>query len=428
MDEIMNEKNLTRRRFIERSLAAGTAAGLASATLPASSYLKVVGASDRIRIGQLGCGGRNRWHTQWVKNVAGQGEAEVVAACEIWKQQRESMAAHIHRRFGEKPRLYASCDDLLGDKGIDALIIATPDHQHCAQLSAAVKAGKDVYIEKPIARTLDELDEAREAVASAKAVVQHGTQGRSSPGAAALRELIRSGKLGRLFRVESTETAYEPYWNHYPKPESESDTNWKAFLHNRPDRPFDPDQHGSWMGYHEFSSGPIGGWMSHFSDFVHTATGCGFPTQAIAHGGIYAPTSDRRRTAPDTVTCVLSYAEGFVTEFTTHFGSSVDNESTTFFFERGVVRSAFGHNPRQPVVSGDGSDHPGRPREDRPLELPPVTDHMLNWLECIRTREQPAASMDAGYMQGVAVVMGDLAYVTGKKVLFDPGKRELRTV
>jgi predicted dehydrogenase len=234
--------------------------------------------------------------------------------------------------------------------------------------------------------------------------------------------------MGKLFRVESTETAYAPYWNHYACPEKESDTNWKAFLHNRSDRPFDPDQHGSWMGYHDFSSGPIGGWMSHFSDFVHAVTGCGFPLHATAHGGIYAPTTDRRRSAPDTMTAVLEYPEGFVTHFSTHFGSSVDNETTIYFFEKGTVRTAFGHNPGEPVVSGEGSDHPQRPRERKPLELPAVQDHMLNWLECIRTRGRPAADMDAGYKQGVAVVLGDAAYVTGRRVAFDPAKREVRAV
>ncbi|MBI4605096.1 MAG: Gfo/Idh/MocA family oxidoreductase [Planctomycetes bacterium] len=416
----MEPRRVTRRRFVQSTLALGAAG------LTAAAYGRAAGAADRIRIGQIGCGGRNRWHTQWVKNVAVQANAAVVAACDVWKQQLESMASHIKRRFDLDPKLYADHRKLLEDNDIDAVIIATPDHQHCGQLIDAVQAGKDAYIEKPIAMDMDELNRAYDAVVAAKAVVQHGTQGRSSPGAAACRALHASGKMGRLFRVESTETAYAPYWNHYARPEKESDTDWKAFLYNRPHRPFDPDQHGSWMGYHDFSSGTIGGWMSHFSDFVHAATGCGFPVSAVAHGGIYAPTSDRRRTAPDTVTVVLDYPEGFVTHFSTHFGSAVDNETTVFFFEKGVVRTAFGHNPGEPVVSGEGSDHAERPREKKALELPQTQDHMLNWLECIRTRKAPAADMDAGYKQGVAVVLGDIAYVTGRKALFDPSKRDVR--
>ena len=424
----MPSENLTRRRFIKKGIAAGAAASIVYTSLDASAHARAPGANDRIRIGQVGCGGRNRWHTESVKNVAPEANAQVIAACDIWKPQLESMAPHIKRRFEVEPKLYTDYRKMLDDKDIDALIIATPDHQHCGQLLDAVKAGKDVYIEKPIAMEMDELNKAYDAVKASKAVVQHGTQGRSSPGTAALRALFQSGSMGKLFRVESTETAYSPYWNFYPKPEKESDTDWKAFLYNRADRPFDPDQHGCWMGYHDFSSGPIGGWMSHFSDFVHGVTGCGFPLRAVAHGTIVAPTTDKRRTAPDTVTVCLDYPEGFVTHFTTHFGSSVDNETTTYFFEKGTVRTAFGHNPGEPVVSGEGSDHKERPREKKVLAVPQTQDHMLNWLECIRTRKLPAADMDAGYKHGVAVVMGDVAYVTGRKVAFDPAKREVRPV
>ncbi len=422
----MSQDSLTRRRFLKNSLAAGAAAGFISTGLEAAAYARAPGANERIRIGQIGCGGRNRWHTQWVKNVSEQANAAIAAACDVWKQQVDSMGYHIKLRFGIDPKLHRDYRKLLEDKDLDAVIIATPDHQHCGQLIDAVQAGKDVYIEKPIAMEMGELNRAHDAVKASKAVVQHGTQGRSSPGTAACRALYQSGRLGKLFRIESTETGYFPYWNHYPRPEKESDTDWKAFLYNRPERPFDPDQHGSWMGYHDFSSGPIGGWMSHFIDFVHAVTGCGFPLYAVAQGGIYAPTTDRRRTAPDTVTVVLEYPEGFATHFTTHFGSGVDNETTIFFFEKGVVRTAFGHNPGEPVVSGEGSEHPERPKEKKALELPPTQDHMLNWLECIRTRKTPSADMEAGYRQGVAVILGDAAYVSGRKMAFDPAKREVR--
>jgi predicted dehydrogenase len=419
---------VTRRSFLKDGIAAGAAAGIAVAGLEASAYGRAVGANERIHIGQIGCGGRNRWHTQWVKNVAEAANAEVMAAADIWKQQLESMSRHIKLRFGGEPKLFRDYRKLLEDKDVDAVIIASPDHQHCGQLIDAVRAGKDAYVEKPIAVDLEPLNKAYDAVKETKRVVQHGTQGRSTPGTAALRSLIKSGAMGKLFRVESTETAYTPYWNFYAAPEKEEDTIWKEFLYGKPDRPFDPDQHAAWMGYHDFSSGTIGGWMSHFIDFVHGVTGCGFPRYAISQGGIYAPTSDRRRTAPDNVDVSLEYAEGFVTHFTTHFGSSINNETTFFYFEKGMVKTAFGHAPGQPVIVGDGSDHPDRPKEPKPLELPKTEDHMLNWLRCIRTREQPAAPMDAGYLHGVACIIGDVAYVAGRKTTFDPAKREVRPV
>ena len=423
----MNDRDMTRRRFIRDSIAAGAACGALAATgLAAESARRILGSNERIHIAQIGCGGRNGSHTQSVFEHKDRANATIIAVCDIWKKKREAYVPYVEKRFGAAPKTYADYRQVLDDKEIDAVIIATPDHQHCGQLADSVRAGKDVYVEKPIAVYLEDLNRAYDAVKETGAVVQHGTQGRSSQGTAALRELVRSGKMGKLFRVESTETAYQPYWNFYECPKSEEETNWKEFLYGRPDRPFDPDQHGCWMGYHEFSTGTIGGWMSHFIDYVHAVTGCGFPRAAVTHGGIFAPTTDRRRTSPDTVNVMLEYAEGFVTHFTTHFGSAVDNETTTYFFEKGTVRSMFGHNPGAPVVSGEGSEHKERIPDKKALDLPPTTDHMLNFLECIRSRKKPNADMDAGYMHGVACLLGYVSWLTGRKTIFDPEKREVR--
>jgi len=166
--------------------------------------------------------------------------------------------------------------------------------------------------------------------------------------------------------------------------------------------------------------------MSHFSNFVHAVTGCGLPIAAMTHGGTYAPTSDRRRTCPDNVTCLLDYREGFVTCFTAHFGSSIDSDRTVLCFERGSVQTRFGHAPGPPLVSGEGSGHPERPKEKFTLTLPPFKRHILDWLDCVRSRRQPTANMEMGYRQGVAVVLGDRAWAEGRKMVFEPDKRQSR--
>ncbi len=425
----MKQQSPNRRQFIREGLAAGAAAGMMASGLNAAGYGRVIGSNDRIRVAHVGCGGRATRLMQEVHNSSEKANATSVAVCDIWRQNREKMGAEVEKLYGSKPVLYKDYRQVLDQADVDAVVFGTPDHQHCGQLIDAVQAGKDVYVEKPICLDMEELNKAYDTVTGSKAVVQMGTQGRSDPGTAAAREFLASGKLGKLFRVESWISRYEPYWNDYVGPESESDTDWRAFLYNRPYRPFNSDQHGAWMGYHEFSTGPIGGWMSHYSDFVHAATGCGLPLNAVCHGGIFAPTSDRRRTAPDTVTCMLEYPEGFVTEFTTHFGNTINSQTTIFYGDKGVMRTLFGHAPRVPVVSGEGSEHPDRIASEMTLEAPKPNHHMLhmlNWLECVRSRKQPVANMDAGYMQGVAVVMGDMAYVKGCKVVFDKERREVR--
>ncbi|MGC9328163.1 MAG: Gfo/Idh/MocA family oxidoreductase, partial [Candidatus Hinthialibacter sp.] len=292
----MSSKSNNRRNFLKSSLAAGA---VVSSMGSARSYARVIGANDRIHIGMIGTGGRGRWHIGWLHRISESENVEIMAVCDIWDVNRGHGEAEVQKRFENNPKLYKNYRRMLDDKDIDAVVIATPDHQHCPMLADAVRAGKDAYVEKPIAVTLDELIEANDVVKASKQIVQNGSQGRSSAGAAAAKEFYQSGKIGKLLRVEESRSHYIPYWNHYPCPKSEAETDWQAFLFNRPYRPFNPDQHGCWMGYRDFTSGTVGGWMSHLSDFVHFITDCGFPKTATAQGGIYSPTSDPRRTCPD---------------------------------------------------------------------------------------------------------------------------------
>jgi predicted dehydrogenase len=401
---------------------------LAGAPSPQAAH-GVPGANDRIRVGMIGCGGRNTWLVgKWLADASKEHNAQVVACCDIWRQRRERAAAMVKEKFGVAAKAYSDYRKLLDDPDVDAVIIATPDHQHCTMLADAVRAGKDVYVEKPIAMTIEELNAAYDAVKQSKAIVQNGTQGRTCAGAAAAREFVQSGKLGKLLRVEESRSFYTPYWNGYKGPDKEEDTDWKAFLFNRPLRPFDSDQHGAWMGYRDFSTGTVGGWMSHFSDLVHFITGCGFPTLAVAQGGIYSPTSEKKRTCPDTFTGILEYPEGFATSYTTHFGNGT-NDYMMLFGTKGVMRTGPPDgwpNGIEPVVAGDGSDAPDAIKEKKALENEANETHIANWLRCIRSRKPPNADMEAGYKQGVAVLLADRAFVEGRRMTFDPARREIR--
>ena len=123
----------------------------------------------------------------------------------------------------------------------------------------------------------------------------------------------------------------------------------------------------------------------------------------------------------------LEYAEGFHTQFVSHFGSSIGNESTVFMFEKGTVRTKFGHNVGNPTVSAEGVERKFEVEEllDDPPPYPGVA-HVTNWLDCIRGGGKPNANMDYGYKQGIAVTMGDASYTLGRKVVFDKTNREIR--
>ncbi len=427
----MTHEKTDRRDFIKKSIVASAATGAALSQMTAVSYGRILGANGRVALGLIGCGVRGRWIMENMVDPA-QDNIALVAVNDIWKHRMEVYPDQLVEKFGEKPHPKADYGDVLDDKNIDAVIIATPAHQHCGQLIDAAQAGKHAYVEKPIAplmESLAELNAAYDVVKKSGIVVQHGTQGSTGSQTPALRDFLASGKLGKLFRVESSISLREPYWNLYTEgPKSEDETDWKAFLYGKPDRPFDADMHSAWMGYRDFSSGPICGWMAHFSNFVHAVTGCGCPKKATAWGGIYAPSSDSRRTAPDNVSVLLEYEEGFHTEFVTHFGSTHDTESTRFMLEKGMVRTRFGHDPGNPVVSSEGVDDSIAATnllDNAPLY--PGRDHFRNWLHAIRNGDPTTADMEMGYRQGVATALGDAAYSLGRKVTFDSDRREIRT-
>jgi len=425
----MSEAKTSRRRFIQNGMAASAGAGFAFSGMTAAGYGRTIGANDRINIGLIGCGGRGRWV---VKNMVQPANANtaLVAACDIWKHRLDTYPGEAEKEYGLKPKAYADYRKLLDQADVDAVIIGTPAHQHCGQATDAVLAGKHVYVEKPIASVVQELGALNKCLDTAKAsklAVQNGSQGVSCPGARAVKQFIAEGKLGKLFRIESNENYPVPYWVNYKGPKTEAETDWKAFLYGRKDRPFDAHMHASWMGYHEFSSGPIGGWMAHFINLVHFVTGCDYPVTGTAYGGRYAPANDPRCDAPDQVTVDLDYAEGFCTHFVTHFGSWIDDESTRFMFEKGTLRTGFGHNVGNPVYSAEGFKKEFEPKKllaEDPVY--PGTSHMKNWLDCIRNGQQPHANMDFGHKQGVAVLMGDASCTNGRKVKYDKAKRAIR--
>ena len=428
----MSDGKTSRRRFLGHGVTASAAAGVALSRMTAASYGRVIGANERINVALIGCGGRGRGIVRNMLKPA-KFDTAVVAIGDIWKLQLETYPVEVEDVFGTKPKAYADYRKLLAHPDLDAVIIATPAHQHCGQTIDAVQAGKHVYVEKPIApiaADLAMLNKCHDTVRASNVSVQNGSQGVSCPAARAVRQFIADGKLGKLFRIESTESWIRPYWIGYRGPTTEADTDWKAFLYNREYRPFDAHQHASWMGYHDFSSGAIGGWMAHFINFVHFVTGCDTPVAGTAFGGRYALNNDPRCDAPDQVTVILEYAEGFHTQFVSHFGSSINNETTMFMFEKGVLKTRFGHNVGNPTYSNEGVDNKTKEIKENKLldaDPPPTgTAHVESWLHCIHNGGQPTASMDFGYKQGVAVLMGDMSYTLGRKVTFDKAQREIR--
>jgi predicted dehydrogenase len=411
------QRSLSRRSFLK------TGIGGAALALPATSYARIIGANDRISIGVIGCGGRGVGaHMVGIQKHAAQENIEVTAVCDPWKLRTEVAAAKAKEDYGRAARRFSSYRDLVALKDVDAVMIASCDHQHTTHLKAVAEAGKDVYCEKPLAMRMDRLNAAYDAVKQAKVVCQIGTQLRSYGSFTGCRDLYRTGILGTVGRIEQCRNTTRPYWYAYMKDVKKEDVNWQEFLMDRPVRPFDPVLYSGWYGYREFSDGPLTGLGSHFIDLVHYITGASFPTNCVCLGGTYTWKDKHNYTCPDHVQALWTYPDGFMVSYSTNFGNGSGN-SFKIFGDQGTMDMV---NWNSPMLSAEGgSKNKGVIRGKKPVPETARPDHFLDWLQCLRTRKTPNASIDAGYQHAVACLMGVRSFDTGQRMTYNANTREI---
>jgi predicted dehydrogenase len=408
----------TRREFLKNA-----SIGAAAISLNAGVYARAQGANDRISVGLIGCGDRGlKAHFPGIAKHAKAMNIEVTAVCDPWRQRREEAAAMAKETYGSEARQCVSYRDLLALEDVDAVMIASCDHQHPNHLKAAAEARKDVYCEKPLSMSLDPLKAACDAVKANNVICQIGTQLRSLPGMTGARDLYRTGVLGTVARVEQCRNTSRPYWYNYLKDAKEEDVDWKEFLMDRPMRPFNPEQFTGWYGYRDFSDGPVPGFGSHFIDLVHYITGAKFPVSAVCLGGTFTWKDEHNFTCPDHVQAEWIYPEGFMVSYSSNFGNGTGN-SFKILGDRGTLDLANWDAPM--LTSGGLFEANGSESEDKPVALVERPDHFLNWLECLRSRETPHAPIDAGYQHAVACIMAMRAFDSGRRQIYDPDKREI---
>jgi predicted dehydrogenase len=421
----MSDWKLNRRSLLKTSAQCG--AGLSCPavwTLVARPGLK----NDTLRVAVIGPGTRG---TQLMRECMLHGKtynAKVTAVCDTWSIRREVAAATLRNDYGTNPKVYHRVEEVLADKEIDAVIIATPDHQHAKMLKMTIEAGKDVYCEKPMANELEEANEVLKAVKNSDLIVQIGAQRRSDPKMVQAAKFIAAGAIGKIVKVDLFDNVYKPY--HWAKSQEElnsvqaKDVDWPAFLMGKPHRPFDPRIYRSFYLFRDFTNGIIGGWMSHAIDIVHMFTGQPYPNSAVAHGGIYAWKDYREN--PDTVQVLLEYGEGDQ-RFLVNYTSSLINDAVQgwlFMGTRGTLEVL-----SEWRVSGRGSGGPAAIKEAQPItDAPKVLHHMANWLDCVRRREQKglACPVEAGYGHSVACILGTEAYWNGRRMVFDSKRRTIQ--
>ena len=427
-----NKPAVARRQFLRTSTGLAAGAAITAATprfLTAAERARSIGANSRIRIAQIGCGSRGiTAHMSGIQKHAAATNIEVVAVADTWSQAREKAKARAKEWFGSDAKAFSSYRDVLAMKDVDAVMIASPDHLHTLHLEAAANAGKHIYVEKPLATEFDKLLKAYDAAKAAQgrgSIIQVGTQLRSLPGVAGARELVKSGILGKITRVDETRNAEKPYWYGYvDRDVKESEVDWKEFLNDRKPRPFDRRQYASWYGYYEFCQGPVPQWGAHFLDLMHYVTDCGFPESCMCIGGVTYWKDEYKFTTPDNVMATWMYPEGMMVTSSNNFGNSSGN-LRKFFGDKGTLDVGNWNVPTYSAEGGPKRDGKIRGKQEvTPVERP---DHFLNWLQCMRDNKTPHASIDAGYQHAVAVLMAVISYDTGRKTIYNHAKRQITT-
>jgi predicted dehydrogenase len=417
---------LTRRKFLAASAGATLAASLAPrAALNAAERKRSVGANDRIRIGLIGTGARGiNVELRNTAKFAQEENLEVVAVCDPWSKARGEAAAKAKEWMGKEPRICRTARELLDFKEVDAVFITSPDHWHARHLEWAAQAGKHIYMEKPMAIGMDELNRCYDAAKKCGTVIQVGTQMRSSAPIHGCREFLKSSPLGKNSRIEQVRGGDKPYWYLRLKTDvRKEDVDWDEFAGGRTQKPFDSVFYSAWYGYWEFSQGPVPQLGVHFLDNVHYMAGLGFPETCVCLGGTYTWIDEHRFTVPDHVQALWTYPEGLMVSYVTNFGNS-SGQVMRLAGDKGTLEMGFmGEKPTYSAV--------GAPRRDGSIrgvnEVPPVEieDHWLNWFRCMRSGAQPNAPLDAGYQHSVASIMATVAYETGRRTRFDAKTRRI---
>jgi len=399
---------ISRRDFLKGTTVAGASAAMLGGLAPS----RVLGANDRIRIGTLGTGERCKVLMSHFKDEPG---VELVAVSDVYGPRRDQGL----KLCVPDAKAYIDYREVLDRKDIDAVIIGSPDHWHIPMLMDAMQAGKDVYVEKPIMHSVDEGKPALRAAVDLKRVVGTGTQQRSWPHYLMGKQIVDSGKLGRITYVHA-------FWYQdlYPlfsvlTPVDTSQLDWKKYLRNAPDQPFTLEKFYFWRWFWDFGGGSMTDLFTHLVDVIQWYMGQSAPKTATVTGNRYHMPWE----APDALTATFEYPGNFMITFTHTINSRVGDGGITFYGSEATLKVDREHLA---VYPEQGKRLPGTFEPEPEIvvrsEYDGTIDNVRNYLECLRTRKTPNASLQAGYEAARTSWIGNIALKRGMKVAWDPLK------
>jgi predicted dehydrogenase len=403
-----------RRRFLKQ---VGAAAGAALAHHLVAAP-KVLGANERVRLGLIGAGNRG---TEILRAALRCPNTEAVAAADVYSRRLDAVG-----RVVPDIKTYADFRRLLDDKSIDAVLIATPQHQHALNFVPALQAGKDVYQEKTMAFSPDQAKRMRRAYADSCRVVQIGIQSISGPGFAEARRLATPERLGTVTLVHTHHYRNAPYGGWLREVPADCDAwhvDWPAFQGEAKSLPFSGDRVVNWRFYWDYSGGNVFENMVHQVGFWYKVLDLNIPLQVTMTGANFlCPKME----PPDTMdvsmrldNLLFTWNSAFGNR---HYGETDDvvggTKGTLVRGPDGAVRYAPEH----------GQDAGGtKPSEPAPTasDSEETRLHMQNFLDCVRSRKQPNCPFEIGFRSAIACQMAVASYRLGRTVRWDAGREEI---
>jgi predicted dehydrogenase len=367
--------------------------------LTALASTKAFGANDRLRIGVIGAGGRMR-------SLLGSADAtgvpfEIVSISDVYTPRRDEVKI---RSNAVSATTHMNYQEVLDDKSLDAVIIATPDHWHVRIAVAAIAAGKDVYLEKPVTHTLEEGAVLHKAVRSNKQILQCGMQQRSWSHFRNAVDLIQGGALGRVTQVRTY------WWQNYdlswvPQPIDTAQLDWKQWLGGAPDQPFSLEKYSHWRWYWNFGGGAMTDLFAHWIDVAQWAMKADEPTMAFMLGDNYM---FKDWQCPDTIQAAFRYPS-FDVVYEGMMSSSIDDGGLEFRGTAATLKlTRSGMSVWREGIKGDRNPV----LKEESFEDGTIA-HMRNFFDCIKTRKEPNAPVEAGVAAARAGHIGNLAYHRG---------------
>ena len=417
--------NNSRRKFINNSGKIITGAGMLSSLSAGSLLAKscVSGANDKVVVGLIGCKGMGFSDLQVFLDQPG---VECAALCDVDQSVLDQRTKDVEKKTGKKPLQYRDYRKLIENKDIDVVIIGTPDHWHCLPMVEACEAGKDVYCEKPLANSIEELDIMVKAAQKYNRVVQVGQWQRSGPHWRDAMDFVFSGKLGKIRTVKTW--AYQGWMKPVPvlpdEPVPEG-VDYDFWLGPAPKRPFNKNRfHFNFRWFWDYAGGLMTDWGVHIIDFGLYGMKVEAPKSVMASGGKFAYPDDASET-PDTLQAIYEF-DGFTMMWEHATGINGGPYGRT----HGV--GFIGNNGTLVVDRGGWEVIPEQENRKDKMEKVPLKKgsgkdldfHVKNFLECLETREKP--NCDVGIAANTARVahMGNVAFKTGRKIYWDQSKSE----